>query len=100
MEKQKLGTVIYYPKNKPKEKIIFPAQHLNFDYIVILNLIKNYQQFNKSPTFSHFIHNQIQNLQIKISTIQSNNPNNIHKNLIIQLQKEIEKFKKYFPSYF
>ena len=106
-----LGKIHYRVKNNLTEIIRFPVPELEYDYILILEIIKNYEKqsniFDLSIAsidtprficFNDYINHIVSNKANDIST--ENSLKNKNKRKIEILQEDINRIKDYFPNYF
>ena len=102
------GNIHYHLKTNPTEIISFPVPELEYDYILILEIIKNYEKqtniFDSSideniPRFINF-YDYINYTVSKIANNISNLDYQKNKNKIKILEEDITRIKDYFPNYF
>jgi len=92
----KLGQIHYHTKQN--EIITFPVAELDYDYILILDIIRKYQKQINNINFKDYINNMVSKLANELARLTNSQKDN---SIQIKFYKtEIQRIQNYFPNYF
>ena len=92
----KLGKIHYHTKQN--EIITFPVAKLEYDYILILDIIRKYQKQINNINFKDYINNMVSKLANELARLTNSQKKN---SIQIKFYKtEIQRIQNYFPNYF